>query len=376
MKIICTQENLQKYIQFLDKAVVKQSNLPILGNILFETKEGRLKLSATNLEIGITAYVGAKILEEGLVAIPAKLFINFINNIEPGEVVELEQRGMQVFVKSGRFSLTLNVVDGKDFPIIPKKSSEGILIPAQEFKKVLQGILYAVSVNEVRPELCSVYVFYEEGKMYWVATDSFRLVEGVMEVEVSGVWVEALSRESGVLIPSMTLNEVARIIQPDTEAVELVIQDNQVFFFLDGVEVTSRLVNGKFPNYQQIIPKTFQSSVTFSKKDVQRCLKIGSVFSGYTSGEIAILIQMEEGTVSVLVKALEVGENVNTISIQEKTGDMQVVTFVLQARFLQDVMNHGENDSITWSFNDSKSPILLTDGSFGTSGCIMMPIRK
>jgi DNA polymerase-3 subunit beta len=370
MKIICTQENLQKNLAYLDRVVVRQTNLPILGNILFETEGGQIKLSATNLEIGITTFVGGKVLETGTVALPAKIITNFINNLPTGEVIEITTEGQKVLLKSGGYDLSVFSADGKEFPLIPKGSfNQGTKLKAQDFKRSLQSLLYAASTNVIRPELTGVYFLFEGNILKLVATDSFRLVEERVEL------LEKQDSIESIIIPTDTLQEVLRVIANDYDEIVFIIQDNQVFFQIGGTEITSRLINGKFPDYQQIIPSNFSDKVVFKKSDLSRSLKIAASLSSYTSGEIALVCDKTKNEFSVVSRSHDVGENINRFSFESMQGEKSV-TLIFQARFLQDYLSNSAGEEVYLEYNSEYTPVLLSSVEDENLISIIMPIRK
>lgn len=371
MNIICTQENLQKYLGFLDRVIVKQANLPILSNILFQTENGRVKLSATNLEIGTTCYIGAKVLEEGNLALPARIVGNFVQNLPAGEVIEIVSEDQKVLLKSGNYTLSVFSAPGKDFPLIPKNSFEKALtLPGNKIKESLQKILYAASTNPIRPELTGILFSFQESNLSLVATDSFRLVEEKIALPKETSFFEE------IIVPATTLQELVRVIQPETENIQLAIEDNQIFFEVDGVEITSRLISGKFPDYTQVIPKEFSDVIQFQKTDFQRALKIAAGLSGYTGGEVALVCDKDNNELSIITRSHEIGENVSKISFENLEGGKNI-TFVFHARFLQEYLASTLEEVVIFRYNSEHAPVLFqTPETTTTSLSLVMPIRK
>lgn len=371
MNIICTQENLQKHLGYLDRVVVKQANLPILSNILFQTEGGRVKLLATNLEIGTTCFIGAKVQEEGSLALPARIIGNFVQNLPTGEIIEISSSDQKVLLKSGKYSLSIFSAPGKDFPLIPKNSFENaIQLPAQVVKSALQKMLYAVSTNPIRPELTGVLFHLKEGTLAMVATDSFRLVEEKIPLSSGQHFSE------DIIIPSITLHEVIRVLEPENDILNMAIEDNQVFFKVDGVEITSRLINGKFPDYTQVIPTEFSDILLLQKSDFQRALKIAAGLSGYTGGEVALLCDKESQELSIISRSHEVGENISKLSFENKVGEKSI-TFLFHARFLQEYLSNTADEEILFRYNSEYTPVLFqSPDTEKTSLSLIMPIRK
>lgn len=371
MNIICTQENLQKYLNFLDRVIIKQANLPILSNILFQTENGRVKLSATNLEIGITCYIGAKVAEEGSLALPARIIGNFVTNLPAGEVIEITNEDQKVKLSSGNYTLSVFSAPGKDFPLIPKSSFENALtLSAQEVKSALQKILYAASANTIRPELTGILFAFKEGSLSMVATDSFRLVEEKILLS------EENSTFDEIIIPKETLQELIRVIQPESTNIRLSVEDNQIFFEVDGVEITSRLINGKFPDYNQVIPKEFSDVIQFQKSDFQRALKIAAGLSGYTGGEVALVCDKEKNELAIISRSHDIGENISKFPFENMEGNKNI-TFLFHARFIQEYLNSISEEVILFRYNSEYAPVLFqAPETISSSLSLVMPIRK
>ncbi len=288
MKLVCTQENLKRAIGYAERAVGRQSALPVLGNFLLETSGGRLTLSATNLEIGVVARVNAKVEREGSLTVPAKVLSQFIGNLPETEVVSLEAEGTSLAVSCGGYRAKIKGLPASEFPIMPKKKTErSIALPAGTFKSALSRLLPTVAVQETRLELTGVHFLFSAGDVALAATDSFRLSEEIIQIP-DAIGDETLSEISAIgsmILPASTLLEVSRAIQPADASVRMIIEDGQVFFETGAVEVLSRLILGKFPDYRQIMPSDYSFSAQIEKEEFRRALRIASVFS---TGEIAI----------------------------------------------------------------------------------------
>ncbi len=382
MKVTCTQENFSRALSYLDRVVGKQTTLPILSNFLLETEKGRLKISATNLEIGVIVSLGAKIEKEGKITVPAKILTNFIYNLPQGDVLELEEENQHLKVASTSYQVRIKGMDGKDFPIIPqyKKEYQGVL-PAQSFKNALSRLLFCVSVNEARLELTGVYMSFFEGKLRMAATDSFRLAEEVFLKE-SLIKVEGIFKENqSLIIPQGVLQELVRIITPESKEVRVAVEENQIFFDIDGVEVISRLINGKYPDYQQIIPQEFNLQVVFARGELQRAVKIAGALSSYSSGEIALVFDGESKTCTLLSRSHEVGENRAVLSVGYKTGSEQPLTIVFNPRYVLDGINALSSEKILFCANTATTPaafrMLNEEEEIQEEYLyLMMPIRK
>ena len=382
MKIICTQENIARALSYLERVVGKQTTLPILSNFLLETENGRLKISATNLEIGIIVSIGAKIEKEGKITVPAKILSNFIHNLPVGDVIELEVENQHLKVVSTAYQIRIKAMDGKDFPIIPRYKAEyQYILPAQEVKNALSRLLFSVSLNEARLELTGVCLSIIEEYLHLAATDSFRLAEEKIPFKIEKATVTSgFNQENSLIIPHGVLHELLRIITPESDQLKMALEDNQIFFDIDGVEVTSRIISGKYPDYHQIIPREFSLQVIFEKELFQRAIKIAGSVSSYSSGEIAFVFDENDQTCTFLSKSQEVGENKTVLPVKYMKGS-GALTILFNSRYVLDGLNALAGDKVVFYANSAATPAALRmmdeDGtSLERYLYIIMPVRK
>lgn len=376
MKLVCTQENLSKAVSYLERITGKQSTLPILSNILIETEKGRLKLSATNLEIGVVVNIGAKIEEDGKITVPAKLLGNFTHNLPSGDILEISTHQTSLIVKSSQYEGKIKGMDGKDFPIIPNFHDEvyPFTFPAQQFKNALSQILFCVSQNESRMELTGINVFSEGNTLCLAATDSFRLAEQILNLPQTSNLSESF------IIPSATCQELLRIITPESSEVWVAIEENQIFFEVDGVRVVSRLIHGKYPDYKQIIPTSFLSSYMIKREDFIRAVKITSVLSSYNAGEITL--KFTQGSQECLIEATsqEVGENKAKVEVEIQQGGNEDVVFTFNPRYVLEGLSALKSEYILFHVNTAAAPVVLREIEGKEEKkeylYIMMPVRK
>ncbi|MFZ3032173.1 MAG: DNA polymerase III subunit beta [Candidatus Moraniibacteriota bacterium] len=381
MKIICTQENLAQALSYLERVVGRQTTLPILSNVLLETENGRLKISATNLEIGVVVSIGAKIEKEGKITVPAKILSNFIYNLPSGDIIELEEEGQHLKVVSTGYQVRIKGMDGKDFPIIPQYKKEyQYSFPAQELKNALSRLLFCVSVNEARMELMGVCISIMEGSLHLAATDSFRLAEESISLQGKKQQEGGFSGNQQLIIPNGVLHELMRVITPESAELKMALEENQIFFEVDGIEITSRVINGKYPDYQQIIPKDFSLQVVFEKALFQRAIKIAGSLSSYSSGEIALVFDEKEKTCTFLSKSQEIGENKTVLPVEYIKGNAPL-TILFNPRYILEGLNALSGEKVVFYANNAGSPAALRimngDGVVEEKYLyLMMPIRK
>ncbi|MEI9966454.1 MAG: DNA polymerase III subunit beta [Candidatus Moraniibacteriota bacterium] len=379
MKLLCTQENLSNALLALDRVVGKQMSLPILSNILFETQKGRLKLSATNLEIGIMVGVGAKIESEGKLAVPAKVLAQFVHNLPQGEVITLESSQGYLKLTSGGYTLNIKVLDGQDFPIIPEYKKEfPFSLPAQELKAALARLLFCVSTNESRPELSGVHIAFGERQIEVAATDSFRLGQEILPLEKPAIGYKNFREENpSLILPTATIQELMRVIGTETESLQIALEENQIFFEAENVRLVSRLINGRYPDYHQIIPEKFGLEVVLRKDDCIRALKIASGLSSFVSGEIALVLDPKKETATILSQSKEIGDNTSIFPLKASKGE-EPMTFVFHPRYVMEGISALRSEEITFSANTPTTPVLLSESGEKATNYryILMPIRK
>jgi DNA polymerase-3 subunit beta len=382
MKLICTQENLKKAIASAERAVGRQTTLPILGNFLLETENGRLKLSATNLEIGVIARLGAKVEGEGRITIPARLLSNFIGNLPAGDTVLLESEGQTLRVSSGNYQVKIKGLDAQEFPIIPQhKGDSFLLLPAQKLKAALSRLLSCVALNETRIELTGVNMIFSGNDVHLAATDSFRLAEEVLSLDAANVEeMRAFLPEGSCIIPSATFVEVLRVIGPETKEVRLAFEDNQIFFEVDGVQVLSRLISGRFPDYKQIIPAQFAYQAIVTKEALMRAVKIATAFTSQASQELVFRIRPEEGKLVVESRSQEMGEN--QTMLEADVAGSAPLDIVFTPRYILDGINAIATSKVAFLANESATPAafkMVDEESgevLGSYVYIIMPIRN
>jgi DNA polymerase-3 subunit beta len=381
MKITCTQENLARALSYLERVVGKQTTLPILSNFLIETEKGRLKISATNLEIGVIVSIGAKIEKEGKITVPAKILSNFIYNLPSGDILTLEEENQHLKVVSTAYQIRIKGMDGKDFPIIPQfKKDYQYVFPAQVVKNALSRLLFCVSINEARLELTGISVSFLEDGIHLAATDSFRLAEEIIPLEKGVSSQEILNKNTSLIIPNKVLHELIRVIALESTKIKMALEENQIFFEVDGVEIISRIINGKYPDYQQIIPKNFSLQVLFDKQELQRAVKIAGALSSYSSGEIALVFDKENKTCTFLSQSQEIGENKTVLPVGYVSGEGSL-TIVFNPRYVLEGINVLTTEKILFCANNASTPasLQMVDSEETPDKrylYIMMPIRK
>lgn len=364
MQLQVTQENLSKALSNVARVASSRSTLPILSNVLIKTVDNRLSLSATNLDIGITQYIGSKISEKGAITIPARLTQDFISNL-PSGTIELKQDGHKLHIDAGAYQSTINGAPADEFPVMPTISKDGssFTVPASNLKKALQQVLFAASSDETRPVLTGVLFHASEGSLYMAATDSYRLAQKQ---------VATLDQDVSLLVPATALHDLLRILGDNEEKVTVNFDDQQVLFTVGDVELIARLIEGKYPDYRKLIPLSFTTTANVEKSELVSISKVSSLFSRENAGSITIEVSEKDSSLSVQSVASQVGENKATTTGEIK-GSGEIT---LNSRYLLEGVQAFTSDKVSVCFNGKLEPVILTDLTDKNYTHLIMPLKS
>ena len=362
MKLICTQANFKKAIYQVERIVAKKNTLPILNNILFQAQKGSLTLLATNLEIGISVKIGAKIEKEGSITLPAQLISNFATNLPLGENINLESKENKLIIKNGQNKAIIKGMSVDDFPLIPVKKNNNLLeLSSLIFKEALLKVMPAISFSEVRQELTGINMLFQEKEIFLAATDSFRLAEYKINLDDKNKNQEEYenfrAKKESIIIPAKTLVELIRIIPSDEEqSIRIAIEENQIFFEINNTKIVSRLINGKYPEYKNIIPQDYQTKIIGKQNSIQSIIKMANVFTAKGNNEITLKIDPEAKKILILSESSEVGENSSELNF-ETIGPKQEVVF--NAKYLLDGINTISTSQVVILLNSASTPVAI-----------------
>jgi DNA polymerase III subunit beta len=311
MKVTVLQESLAHGLSVVSRAVSPRSTLPVLSNVLVATDEGRLRLSATNLELGITCWIGAKIEEEGSTTVPARTFVDLVGTLPAEQVsLNLNTQTLTLNVRAGASNTDIKCIDAAEFPPLPVPDMEGaILLNVADFKDMIAQVAMAASVDEARPVLMGVLVNVEKDAITMAAADGFRLSVR------KGTLSQAIPHPVTVIIPARALNELARVAIDGNEMISMVMPKGrgQVVFRMKEVEVVSQLIDGTFPDYQQIIPRSYKSRTILSTQALLKACKQAEIFAREGSNVARLDIKssgdLEPGAVEISAQSEETGSN-------------------------------------------------------------------
>lgn len=366
MELSVTQENLSKALSATSRVASHKTQLPILSNILLRTDNNRLLVAATNLEIATTQHIGAKIAKPGSITIPAKLVAEFVASLPKGPV-ELKVKDDHLHIAAGGFNSVINGIASDDFPELPtidETSSVQYSISTDDFKQAVSQTILTASSDSTRPVLTGVYWHSHEGHLYLAATDGYRLSEKRLVETKSDV---------AAIIPTSSLQEVLRTITDETSEVELLFDETQVRFRAGDSEVTSRLIDGNFPDYRQLIPKTSETSIVIDKAEFVRITKIAGLFARESGGSVTLSADKEKSALAIHSIASQLGENTSE-STAEITADGQVT---LNSRYLADALSVVTGDKVEFRFSGKLSPcVLSTAGGDSDYQHVIMPLKS
>lgn len=348
MKLSVKQENLSRALSNISRVAASRNELAILNNILLRTDNNRLLVAATNLEIASTQYIGTKIEKPGSITVPARLITEFISSL-PSGTVELEVKDDHLHIVSGKFSSVINGIVADEFPELPtvdEKSSVLYELEAGELKQAVSQTIIASSSDTTRPVLTGVFWHTHEGHLYLAATDGYRLAERrLMKTE----------NETASIIPSSTLQEVLRNLTDESEVVQIMFDDTQVGFKTANLEIVSRLIDGKFPDYRQLIPSKSETEAHITKAEFSQVTKIASLFARESGGGITIKASSENSLLSIHSIASELGENTSEATASV-TQDGEVT---INSRYLSEVLSVITGTDLLFAFNGKLAPCLI-----------------
>lgn len=367
MMFTCLQENLEKGLNTVYKAVPTKSSLPILNNILIKTENGRLKLSATNMETAITTFVGASIDKEGSITIPAKLIREFVANLSQNTLSgNLLNEVLHVTSDKTKTKFVGTAVD--EYPNLPAFSdkTKHVTVKPKQFLEAVSKVAYSASTDESRPVFTGVYVNYNEGVLTLAASDGFRLSETSLEAKGD---VETFT----IIVPSKVLLEVARIFGDSTEDLKIGHSENEnlTLFFADDTLVSTRIIDGQYPDYKRIVPKESTLSAVFPAMDLLEAVKLSNIFAKEVNNVVKLRID-PEGYINVVTNAQETGDHLSQIQ-SEVLGESVEIAF--NSKYLLDFLNNNKSERIVLKANGSLAPCIFTPEGEITFYHIVMPMQ-
>ncbi len=366
MKIEIIKDKLLKALGVVERFSGKHVSLPVLSFILLEAKNDTVLLRATNLEIGIELSLGAKVFEPGVVALSPHIVKSFLLSAGVEKIVTIEILDGHIDLSSGKTKVSIKIVPVEDFPVIPKVIDGSIFsIKTKELVSGVSSVWWAAAVSSIKPELSSVYIYEDNGELVFVATDSFRLAEKRVITKKTGNFKE-------LLIPFKNIGEINKTLQELDEEVECFVSPNQISIIGDGFHITSRLVEGNFPDYKQIIPKEFNTKMVILKNDLVNSLKLASVFSDKFN-QVVFGISPQNKSLEVKTKNIELGESDQSIKGSFEGKELSV-TF--NYKYITDVLGVIEGESVEFSFVGTGKPMIIKTPQYKGFLYLVMPMNR
>lgn len=365
MRVICLQEKLKQSLNTTERIIGRNLTLPILNNVLISAENNKLRISSTNLEIGINYWLTGKVIQNGSITVPARLISDLISNL-PNKKIELRVRNNLLELKCDKFRAVIKGLSADDFPIIPKIKEKPIIkINGSILGNGLAQVVEMASLSESRPQISGVYIKFDKNLIKLVATDTFRLAEKNIEIKNN-----QFLKGQAVIVPQRTIQEVIRILSDKESEVEIILSTGQILFNMDDVQVISRLIEGKYPEYQQIIPPDFKTEVITNKEELVNNIKLASLFSGRINN-VKLAVIPQKSILEITAKDVDIGEN-NSQMEAKITGE--AIEVVFNYHYLIGGLNNIFSDKVILRLNTKTSPIVIRPIGDNSYTYLVMPL--
>ncbi len=365
MKLECEVEKIKNGILQVEKITGKNLTLPVLNSILFIASGKSLKLRATNLSLGVEIEIPAKIEKEGIVAISGSTLAGIFSNVFQNENIQLESVDGNLIIKTKKSRIKLKGQTHDDFPTIPTVDGKTFEIESKKLIDGIKSVYYSSSVSDIKPEISSVYVYSNNDNLIFVSTDSFRLAEKKIKMK-------SIEEIPGILIPFKNIPEILRIFGEVRDIVRVCFNKNQISFSSNNIYLTSRIIDGVFPDYRQIIPKEFKVEVVVLKQDLLNALKLSNIFSDKFN-QINLLIKPKEKIFELSSSNNDVGENKTYLDAAIK-GEEALLGF--NYKYFLDCFQSINTDSISIRLNQSSKPMVISGSSDNSFTYLIMPMNR
>ncbi|GMQ95348.1 MAG: DNA polymerase III subunit beta [Patescibacteria group bacterium] len=366
MKLECIKEKIKAYVSLADKTTSKNTTLPILESILLIAKNKTLRIISTNLDVGVEFEMSAKVEKEGRVAVPGSVLSNTLACLPDEKNLSLDLVNENLLIATKNNSILIKSYQSDDFPTLPKiKNGESFTVSAKKLLTGIKSVWYSSSVSDIKPEISSVFIYPESDHLVFVATDSFRLAE-------KRVLQKGIVHFSGIIMPFKNISEIIRVFEEIEGDIDITFNKNQISFYGNGVYLTSRVIDGIFPDYKQIIPKESSAEAVMLKQDLMDSLKIANIFSDKFN-RVNIELDPQHKTFELNSKN-ETGENTTNIKAT-LSGDSARASF--NYRYIMDCFQSIGSDSVAIQFSESEGNKMMIRGVGDNSFFyLVMPIHK
>jgi DNA polymerase-3 subunit beta len=364
MKLECDIEKIKNAISQVERVTGKNLTLPVLSSILFIAVGKSLKLRATNLSLGVEMEIPAKIEKEGIIAISGTTLSGIFSNIIQNESVHLESEEGNLLIKTKKSKIKIKGQPHEDFPTIPLVEGKAFEIETKKLVEGIKAVYYSSSPSDIKPEISSVFIYSKEDNLMFVSTDSFRLAEKKIKMK-------KIEEISGILIPFKNVPEILRIFGETQDSIKVCFNKNQISFYSNSIYLTSRIIDGVFPDYHQIIPKEFKTEAVVLKQDLLNALKLSNIFSDKFN-QINLSISPKEKIFELSSQNNDVGENKTYLDSAIKGED---ISLSFNYKYFLDCLQSISSDSISIRLNPSK-PIVVSGSSDNSFTYLIMPMNR
>ena len=369
MKLSLMQENLARGLQVVSRAVSTRNPLPVLSNVLLRTEDAGLKLTATNLEIGITAWVAGRIDSEGALTVPARLLTDVVSGLPAGERVDLEMDTPTTLrIRSGRYQTHLRGIDADEFPVIPTPGERPTTRISQKLlRKALAEVVFAAASDEARPILTGVLTKFAGDMVTLAAADNYRIA-------VNSLPILDPVEESSLVVPARSYAELMRVLTDSDDPVEIMLASakSQVLFHLEGIDLVSRLIDGQFPNYQQVIPTSHGTRAIVDRDELLKAVRLSALIASSAANVVKLRVG-DDGAQSVsIAAAADVGDAQTEV---EAAVEGEPVQIAFNARYLQDALANVDAEQLALEFSGPLSPGVIRRVGDENYVHVIMPVR-
>ncbi len=365
MKFICKNEILSKVIQNAERVTGKNLTLPILSNILLQTKEDYLLVRSTNLNIGLEYKINVKVIEEGSVCVKGDIFSSLLSSIPKKENIEIEEVDDFIKIKSKQHEVNIKTSKNEDFPTIPYTQGDSFKIEIDKLLKAINSVSFSSSVSDIKPEISSVFMYSNNGYVYSVSTDSFRLAERKTQVK-------NIPENLNIIIPIKNCIDLVKILSNEEGSVNVTFTNNQLSIKNDDLYITTRVVDGTYPDYKQIVPKEVKTTVIALKNELLEAFKLGSVVSDKFN-QVIFNINPTEKVFNIKTKNNDTGESCIEIDSTIKGNPIEVS---YNLRYLTDCLNVIQSDSVCFEFLEANRPLVVKGVGDETFMSLIMPMNR
>lgn len=353
MQFSCNQDTFSKYLNIISRIVNNKPGLPILNNVLFETVKGKVILKVTDLELSINTWIGADVKVDGKITAPAKQLSEFINSI-PEEKVDVELDKQSFNISTENNSASFNTMPADDFPAIPFVAEDQkplVRMNKADFVTAVNRVAFAAARDDIKPVLTGIKIEIDENNISFVGTDGLRLSRQIIKIEKA-------AETKSMLVPVRALEELAHIVsdlgsEDDFVEFYLLSERNQVLFRFGEVDLISRLIDGEFPEYKQIIPTGYKTKLEISKSDFLNSLKVINIIARSVLGNKMILDIYKEGKLSLSATQSDLGKNQSNIACKVEGDDIKIA---FSAKLLSDVLNHLDSENVMFECSEPVRP--------------------